>query len=90
METNQPVNAVSVHGPAVISLLAGNNIGTAPDKKIYYAVIRAWLREIVFNDPLASIDATEFLFFKQADIVIKHLIETQLEVSFSSFNFLCY
>jgi hypothetical protein len=49
METNQPVNALSVHGPAVTSLLAGNNICTAPDIKIYYAAVRAWLREIVFK-----------------------------------------
>lgn len=28
---------VSIHGPAVVSLLAGKNCGAAPDAKIYYA-----------------------------------------------------
>jgi hypothetical protein len=43
MGTNQPAGAVSLHGPAVTSLLAGNNIGTAPDAKIYYAAVPSWL-----------------------------------------------
>lgn len=45
MGTNQPADAVSMHGPAVTSLLAGNNIGTAPDVKIYYAAVPPWLAD---------------------------------------------
>jgi subtilisin family serine protease len=43
MGTNQPATIGSMHGPAVTSLLAGNNIGTAPDVKVYYAAIPTWL-----------------------------------------------
>jgi serine protease AprX len=31
-----------MHGPAVTSLLAGKNIGTAPDVRIYYAAVPSW------------------------------------------------
>lgn len=45
MGTNQPANIGSLHGPAVTSLLAGKNIGTAPDVRIYYAAAPAWLAD---------------------------------------------
>lgn len=33
----------SMHGPAVTSLLAGENIGTAPGAKVYFAAVPSWL-----------------------------------------------
>lgn len=41
--TGEFANTGSMHGPAVISLLAGDNIGTAPDVKIYYVAAPSWL-----------------------------------------------
>lgn len=35
----------SMHGPAVTSLLAGKNIGTAPNAKVYYAAAPSWLAD---------------------------------------------
>jgi serine protease AprX len=34
---------VSMHGPAVTSLLVGNDIGTAPDSLVYYAAVPSWM-----------------------------------------------
>lgn len=36
-------DSVSMHGPAVTSLLVGNTIGIAPDARIYYAAVPSWL-----------------------------------------------
>lgn len=33
----------SMHGPAVVSLLVGNQIGTAPGALVYYAAVPSWL-----------------------------------------------
>ncbi|MCE9646976.1 MAG: S8 family serine peptidase [Chloroflexi bacterium] len=41
--TNTSSHEGSMHGPAVTSLLVGENIGTAPDAKIYYAAVPSWL-----------------------------------------------
>lgn len=41
--TGEFANTGSMHGPAVTSLLAGENIGTAPDVKIYYVAAPSWL-----------------------------------------------
>ena len=41
--TGEFSNTGSMHGPAVISLLAGNNIGTAPDASVYFVAVPAWL-----------------------------------------------
>lgn len=35
----------SMHGPAVLSLLAGKTIGTAPDAEIYYYAHASWLAD---------------------------------------------
>ncbi len=35
-------NTSSMHGPAVTSLLVGDQIGTAPDAKVYYAAVPSW------------------------------------------------
>jgi subtilisin family serine protease len=35
----------SMHGPAVTSLLVGENIGTAPDAKVYYVAAPSWLED---------------------------------------------
>lgn len=43
--TNLPPNTGSMHGPAVTSLLAGENIGTAPDVQIYYVAAPSWLED---------------------------------------------
>ncbi|MCL2629810.1 MAG: hypothetical protein FWD33_03980 [Alphaproteobacteria bacterium] len=34
----------SMHGPGVMSLLAGNTIGTAPDVNVYYVATPTWIR----------------------------------------------
>jgi serine protease AprX len=39
---NRPSNESSMHGPAVVSLLVGNSIGTAPEAKIYYVAAPSW------------------------------------------------
>jgi serine protease AprX len=41
--TNQPADEGSMHGPAVTSLLVGENIGTAPDVSVYYVAAPSWL-----------------------------------------------
>lgn len=40
--TNTSPNEGSMHGPAVTSLLVGENIGTAPDAKVYYVAAPSW------------------------------------------------
>jgi subtilisin family serine protease len=35
----------SMHGPAVASLLVGDNIGTAPEANLYYAAVPSWLAD---------------------------------------------
>ena len=40
--TDQPTDRGSLHGPSVTSLLAGENIGTAPGVKVYYAAVPSW------------------------------------------------
>ncbi|MCH1939840.1 S8/S53 family peptidase [Holdemania massiliensis] len=32
----------SMHGPAVLSILAGKNIGVAPDAQVFYAAVPSW------------------------------------------------
>jgi subtilisin family serine protease len=54
--TNQPSNVGSMHGPAVTSLLVGNNIGTAPDAKVYYVAAPSWL-----DDAQYYVDALDWL-----------------------------
>lgn len=43
--TDQPSDKGSMHGPAVTSLLAGENVGTAPGVKIYFAAVPAWFAD---------------------------------------------
>lgn len=38
----QDENSGSMHAPAVTSLLVGNNIGVAPDAKVYFAAAPSW------------------------------------------------
>lgn len=40
--TKQPADQGSMHGPAVTSLLVGENIGTAPGAKVYFAAAPSW------------------------------------------------
>lgn len=42
----------SMHGPAVTSLLAGTNCGTAPDARVYYAAARSGVYEVDYVDGL--------------------------------------
>ncbi len=39
---DQPENDGSMHGPAVLSLLAGESVGTAPGVLVYYAAAPSW------------------------------------------------
>jgi len=43
--TDQPAGTGSMHGPAVTSLLVGDNIGTAPDASVYYVAAPSWLED---------------------------------------------
>ena len=43
--TQQPADVGSMHGPAVTSLLVGENIGTAPDARVYYVAAPSWLED---------------------------------------------
>lgn len=43
--TNTPENEGSMHGPAVTSLLVGENIGTAPGANVYFAAAPSWLAD---------------------------------------------
>lgn len=39
----------SMHGPGVVSMLVGNNLGTAPDAKVYYAAVPMWLGDAYYE-----------------------------------------
>jgi serine protease AprX len=39
----------SMHGPAVMSLLAGETIGTAPGAKVYFAAAPSWTKDAAFQ-----------------------------------------
>lgn len=41
-------NESSEHGPAVLSLLAGNNIGVAPGVKVFYAAVPSWKKDMKY------------------------------------------
>ena len=43
--TNKPAGVGSMHGPAVTSLMVGDNIGTAPDASVYYVAAPSWLED---------------------------------------------
>lgn len=44
-DCNVPAGVGSMHGPAVLSLLIGTNIGTAPEANVYYAAVPSWLAD---------------------------------------------
>ncbi len=50
-------NPSSMHGPAVVSLLSGNTIGTSPDAEIYYVACKFWER----NAPELAAEALDWL-----------------------------
>jgi serine protease AprX len=54
--TDQPSDKGSMHGPSVTSLLAGENIGTAPGAKIYFAAVPSW-----FSDAQYYADALDWI-----------------------------
>jgi len=39
----------SMHGPAVASLLVGNDCGTAPDAKLYYVAAPSWTKDTAYQ-----------------------------------------
>ncbi len=43
--SNELQNNSSMHGPAVLSLLAGKDIGTAPDAEVYFYTNPSWLAD---------------------------------------------
>lgn len=43
------LEASSMHGPAVTSLLAGENIGVAPDVRVFYAAAPSWLGDAIYE-----------------------------------------
>ena len=43
--TNRPPEEGSMHGPAVTSLLVGDNIGTAPGATVYYVAAPSWIAD---------------------------------------------
>jgi hypothetical protein len=45
----QPKNRGSMHGPGVLSLLAGKDIGTAPGTNIYFAAAPSWTRDAKYE-----------------------------------------
>jgi serine protease AprX len=46
--TKQPADQGSMHGPAVTSLLSGENIGVAPGVDIYYAAAPSWWGDVQY------------------------------------------
>jgi serine protease AprX len=45
----QPPGRGSMHAPGVMSLLAGNTIGTAPDVRVYFAAAPSWTADAKFQ-----------------------------------------
>lgn len=46
---NLPSTSSSMHGPAVVSLLIGDSIGTAPGAKIYYVAEPSWTADAKYK-----------------------------------------
>jgi serine protease AprX len=46
---NQPSKSSSMHGPAVLSLLVGDSIGTAPEARIYFVAAPSWTRDAKYQ-----------------------------------------
>jgi subtilisin family serine protease len=42
---DQAADKGSMHGPAVASLLVGENVGTAPEAKLYYFAVPSWKKD---------------------------------------------
>jgi subtilisin family serine protease len=42
-------NSSSMHGPAVTSLLVGNEVGVAPGTKVIYAAVPTWLGDTIYE-----------------------------------------
>ncbi len=45
---NMPADQGSMHGPAVLSLLVGTAVGTAPDARVYYAAAPSWTADAMY------------------------------------------
>ncbi len=61
--TEQPSDKGSMHGPAVTSLLVGENIGTAPGAKVYYAAVPSW-----FLDAQYYADALDWIIAENENL----------------------
>ncbi len=46
---NQPKNESSMHGPAVLSLLVGEKIGTAPEARVFFAAAPSWTADAKYQ-----------------------------------------
>lgn len=53
----------SMHAPAVVSLLVGENIGTAPDARVYLAAAPSWTRDAQYQA-----DALNWIISKNRDL----------------------
>ena len=51
---DNPPDTGSMHGPAVTSLLVGENIGTAPGAKVYFAAIPIGTYDVRRNLPQSN------------------------------------
>jgi serine protease AprX len=67
--TEQPATAGSMHGPAVMSLLAGNTTGTAPGAGVYFAAIPSWKADAKY---LA--DALDWIIAENKNLLVKDKI----------------
>jgi hypothetical protein len=61
--TQMDANAGSMHGPAVTSLLVGENTGTAPGARVYFAAAPSW-----FLDAQFYADALDWIIAENAKL----------------------
>jgi hypothetical protein len=61
--TGEGADKGSLHGPAVTSLLVGENIGTAPDAQVYYVAAPSWL-----DDAQYYADALDWIIAENAKL----------------------
>lgn len=58
-----PANSGSMHGPAVTSLLVGENTGTAPGANVYYAAMPSWKQDAKYGA-----DALEWIIERNREL----------------------
>jgi len=67
MGCDQPEDKGSMHGPAVASLLVGDNLGTAPGARLYYYAAPSWTGDAIYyvDAVLAIIETNRSLSFNE-------------------------